>query len=604
MRLKHVAAVLAAVGCAQETPIAPVLPNARPPVVRPVPLFGGTVAVSVDGTLAAVSDPDRDLVQVVDLDRMGVIHTAAFSAGSEPGRAVDDGAGAFAVVLRRAGKVAFVSQQTGVVAATHSVCAEPRGITRDSTSPNGLLVACATGEVFRVSAAGASLLKTLGVEARDIFETNGRLTVTTFRDARLYDERSGEPTWARPPSVPAFHMSATPVSFEAQVAWRTVQRPNGELVMVHQAHRTGEPTPPRPPAAPPVPPAAAYYGGTAPLPPPAPSFPSQGPNCALSVLRTAVTRFTPEGPKTFHVPGVLPIDAAVSPDGKTLVIAHAATNELTRVPLETVPTGPDVNCGPALVPAVDFETTFQLETPVGLAFTPSGELLVHYRVPNVLILQSASGHEVSRISLGAPVQANGHRLFHFSTGPAACASCHPEGHEDGHTWTFGGAVRRTQDLSGGLLATAPFHWKGDLARMQDVMRDTFVTRMGGAMPTDADVDDLGRFLDAIPAPKPFAGTVASETTMGRAAFVKAGCESCHGGAKLGSNATLSVGKREAMQVPSLIGVSRRGPWMSDGCASTLRARFTDVTCGGSTHGDVASLSAVELDALVTYLERL
>lgn len=584
-------------------------------VGQPAPLFGGTVAVSNDGRLAVVSDPDRSLVRLVELDTMRVLYRTAFAPGSEPGRAVDDGTGHFAVVLRRAGKVAFVSQRSGAIAATHEVCAEPRGVTKASLSPDSVLIVCATGEVYGASVRRARLLKRLGVEGRDIIETNGRLTVSTFRDARLYDERgSAQPEFLAPAALPAFSASATPVAFTPQVAWRTLATPSGDIVMVHQTERLGEPTIPPPEAEkraaqpPPRPAVSSGYGGgrlDVETLDAADPFPSPSARCPLSVVRTAVTRFGPDGPRTIQVPGVLPVDAALSPDGQLLVIAHAANHQLTRVNLDAFQSDMASHaCGPVNADTPGFDTRLRLETPIGVAFTPASELLVHYRVLNVLVKHDARGQELARVSLGAVVETPGHRLFHFSTGPIACASCHPEGHEDGHTWTVNGAVRRTQALSGGLLSTAPFHWKGDLAQLSDVMADTFVSRMGGTMPSAAVVEDLGHFLDGIPAPKPYTPTGVPDVTTGRAAFVKAGCDSCHAGPKLGANVTVSVGKPDATQVPSLIGVARRGPWMSDGCAKTMKERFTDSSCGGTAHGHVESLTAFEVDALVAYLERL
>ncbi len=588
---------------------------------QPAPLFGGTVAVSTDGQTAAVSDPDRGRLLLVDLPSMRLLAHVALGAESEPGRAVDDGAGRFAVVLRRAGKVAFVRQHGGIVAATQKVCDEPRGITRASLSPDGVLVVCATGEVYFASTTRVALMKKLGLEGRDLIEANGRLVVSTFRDARLYDEREGvTPTLQQPDDLPAFSMSGTPVTFSPQVAWRTLAAQNGDVLMVHQVERTGEPTIPEPGAVttvmrpPPRPAVPSTYGGapstatpteTSPTTAQPEPFPTPSATCPLSVIRTAVTRFRPQGSRTIQVPGVLPVDAALSPDGTTLVIAHASNHQLTRVDLAGF--GSDfasMNCGPRNDASPGFDTRLPLESPVGVAFTRTGELLVHYRVPNVLVKQDRSGREVSRVVLGSTVETPGHRLFHFSTGAIACASCHPEGHDDGHTWTVNGTVRRTQALSGGLLETAPFHWKGDLKQLSDVMADTFVSRMGGTMPSAGAVEDLGLFLDGIPAPKPFAPRGTPAATTGRAAFVKAGCESCHAGPKLGSNATVGIGKTEATQVPSLIGVARRGPWMSDGCAKTMKERFTNPACGGTAHGHVESLTAFEVDALVDYLERL
>lgn len=67
--------------------------------------------------------------------------------------------------------------------------------------------------------------------------------------------------------------------------------------------------------------------------------------------------------------------------------------------------------------------------------------------------------------------------------------------------------------------------------------------------------------------------------------------------------TENVGREEALQVPSLIAVSARAPYMHDGCAKTLLDRF-DPVCGGSRHGNVEDLSASDLDDLVAYLETL
>jgi cytochrome c peroxidase len=93
-----------------------------------------------------------------------------------------------------------------------------------------------------------------------------------------------------------------------------------------------------------------------------------------------------------------------------------------------------------------------------------------------------------------------------------------------------------------------------------------------------------------------------DEATGAAVFVKAGCARCHEGAQMGSRSSLSVGLGEAFQVPSLVGVSRRGPWMHDGCAKTLRERFTNEACGGPRHGEVSNLAPGELDTLIAWLE--
>jgi len=56
-------------------------------------------------------------------------------------------------------------------------------------------------------------------------------------------------------------------------------------------------------------------------------------------------------------------------------------------------------------------------------------------------------------------------------------------------------------------------------------------------------------------------------------------------------------------VPSLIAVGYRAPFMHNGCAATLAARF-DPKCGGNNHGNTASLSDAQRGDLVAYLESL
>ncbi|MDX2012436.1 MAG: c-type cytochrome [Myxococcaceae bacterium] len=576
---------------------------------QPAPLFGGTVAVALDGRTVAVSDPDRDLLWIVDVDK-GVQAKVTLPAGSQPGRAIDDGQGHFVVALRKRGQVARVSMATRTALASTPVCAEPRGLSR---AEGGLLLACATGEVMRVAGHEATVVRALEREVRDVLEVKGQVVASAFREAELLDVMSGG-SMGRPRDMAAFPKSVTPVVFEPTIAWRTLARADGEVVMVHQHERRGEPTTAASmPNLPPVPVSSGYgRRPPQPTPPPMTMMPTPTPTtpapttqgCEESVMRTAVTRFTTSGPVSFEVPGVLPVDAALSPDGHTLAIAHAASHDVTLVDLRAPPTI-DPSCGPANTPGLALHQRPRLEHPVGLAFLPNGELLVHYRAPHVLVLRGVGGTEVTRFVLEAPaVESSGHRLFHLSTGSIACASCHPEGHDDGHVWTVGGQARRTQALSGGLLETAPFHWAGDLPELQDVMRDTFVSRMGGELPGVDAITNLGQFLEGLEAPRPLARAQAANVAAGRAAFSKAGCGTCHSGTKLGSTASMPIGKGAATQVPSLVGVSRRGPWMRDGCAKTLRARFVDASCGGASHGDAHTLTPAELDALVAYLEGL
>lgn len=555
-----------------------------------LPLLGGTVAVSEDDQEVLVSDPERDTLFFIDLSHRTVASRLKLPEGSTPTRAVDDGVGHWVVTLRGSGKVAVVDQSTRKLLRLVEVCGEPRGVSR--ALAGGVLVACATGDLVSVQPGGEVASRFIGVEGRDVIQNQAGTWVSSFRSAELVEVTS-TPTRERAATA---NTTQQGVSFAAQVAYRTLERPNGDLVMVHQLERLGETTtviqPPTPVA---VPVRTSAYG--------APFVAGQPPPpCAGSSMRTGVTIFSAGSSRTFEVPGVLPVDAALSADGRQLAIANAANHEVTVVPdLFATPATITV-CGPSNQPPPTPEQPLLFEQPVGVAFLKSGRLLVHFRAPQVLQVREGQGTLVNISLTPAFAEDRGQRLFHTSTGSISCASCHPEGLEDGHTWTVRGAVRRTQSLAGGLLSTAPFHWQGDHATLANVMEDTFVSRMGGVMPDAPTIAALGEFLDGLPAPRPLAPAAAVNEALGRAAFLKANCQSCHAGTRMMTNSTMSVGRGEAFQVPSLVGVSRRGPWMHDGCAKTLRERLVNPACGGERHGEVTRLAPDELDALVGWLE--
>jgi len=64
----------------------------RPPyrgATTPVPISGGTLLVTADGTLGIAADPDRDRVSVVQLEGgTQLLQTIALEPGDEPGRLV------------------------------------------------------------------------------------------------------------------------------------------------------------------------------------------------------------------------------------------------------------------------------------------------------------------------------------------------------------------------------------------------------------------------------------------------------------------------------------------------------------------------------------
>jgi mono/diheme cytochrome c family protein len=225
--------------------------------------------------------------------------------------------------------------------------------------------------------------------------------------------------------------------------------------------------------------------------------------------------------------------------------------------------------------------------------------------PAVVIHDGSSKHTI--VLPGGFGYDSGRALFHRETSSGlACASCHPEGRDDGLVWEFAGiGLRRTQSLAGNILARAPYHWNGDMADLDQLMHDVFQKRMGGGGLTRSQLLSLGPWLDRIPAPKSSASADVAAIERGRAVFdsIDVGCANCHSGPNLTNNMLLNVGTGGLLKVPSLIGVSARAPFMHDGCATTLRDRF-GACGGGDAHGKTSTLTEAQLADLIGYLESL
>jgi mono/diheme cytochrome c family protein len=251
------------------------------------------------------------------------------------------------------------------------------------------------------------------------------------------------------------------------------------------------------------------------------------------------------------------------------------------------------------------------EPVTSVAFAPDGRLLAQTREPpQLLVLKDLPWGQPQIVALpGESRLDTGHELFHRDAGGGiACASCHPEGGEDGHTWRFAGTgERRTQPLHVGLRDTAPFHWNGDLPNVGELMSEVFVGRMGGVRENAPRVSAISEWIFSIKAPPAMRDASDEAALRGQQLFGSAdvGCASCHSGEKLTNNQSVAIASVAAqkLQVPSLVAVGYRAPFMHNGCAATLTARF-DPACGGDLHGNTSALTEAQRADLVAYLESL
>ncbi|MEZ4340058.1 MAG: hypothetical protein R3B82_25840 [Sandaracinaceae bacterium] len=546
----------------------------------PAPVTGGHLAVLPSGEVAAADPSSRRLYLVDPLSRNV---TDRFDLGGEPGRVIADSEGGVHVVLRDAAAIASLDPVTHALT-TRAVCTSPRGLGW-SEEHASLYVACFDGRLQRLPRTGGTVetIATLaGGDLRDVVPQPEGLWVTVFRAARAV-LLSYEGETVLEVSIPA--LSTEREDRIASIAWRAVPRPGGGIAVAHQRHTNRTVSTVAPPEDPFGGPSGGAYGGFDPI----------SGQCLSPLVSSAVTRIDPDG-SIFALEGALgplPVDIAVAPSerGEQVRVISAALGDagFTEEPFDEhrVSDGFDPRCGRFVGGVVQHEQSIS----VALA---GSRAIVQTQFPSRLIID------------GAPVPLDtaertsgdvGHALFHVGTSSGiTCASCHPEGGEDGVRWSFFEVgARRTQELRGGLLGTAPFHWSGDRAAMTDIMNDVFRARMGGGSPTDEQIDAVGQWLDAVPLPhlEP-ADALATE---GAAVFTRSGCDRCHSG-EMGTNNELADMGRGAFQVPPLAGVSFRGPWMHDGCASTLESTFVE-SCAGAEHS--VALSAHEVEALTAHL---
>lgn len=247
---------------------------------------------------------------------------------------------------------------------------------------------------------------------------------------------------------------------------------------------------------------------------------------------------------------------------------------------------------------------------IAIAFIDADHIAVQTREPaNLEIINLRNHADVRRVVLATDSRADtGQYLFHAGAGQMiACASCHPEGGDDGHVWNFASiGERRTQSIAGGLLGTEPFHWDGDMHDFRDLVTHVFTERMGAGQIADDHKDALSHYVDRLtPVPPSFPADMA-QVERGQELFEsdRLQCTSCHSGAMLTNNTSVDVGTGGTFQVPTLVGLGHRAPLIHNGCVSSIRDRFLNPCAGGDRHGHTSDLTSAEIDDLTAFLKTL
>ena len=213
------------------------------------------------------------------------------------------------------------------------------------------------------------------------------------------------------------------------------------------------------------------------------------------------------------------------------------------------------------------------------------------------------------------IQQQGRKLFHdagdarISADGRSCSSCHPDGRDDGLTWSTPNGPRQTIQLAGRINRPAPFGWMGKHASLQIHMTQTMQNLKGTGL-TPAELDSLAAYLNVMKGAPQKWRALTTEESRGRDLFASSdtGCSSCHAEKSGFSDHDVPDGKSAtptvttgAFLVPSLNGVSGSGPYFHDGRYATLDDLLNKTD---GTMGTTKTLSPEDKRALVAYLKTL
>jgi len=262
--------------------------------------------------------------------------------------------------------------------------------------------------------------------------------------------------------------------------------------------------------------------------------------------------------------------------------------------------------------------------PDGLAVAPDGAVLVwcaFTRNVERLDFVDAKGALAAAMKMNAgptlvasamsAEQHEGLVLFHSAEpaisqrGALACASCHPDGRDDGLSWKIETNTLQTPLLAGRIVGTHPYKWDGGDPDLKTSLATT-MKRLGGLGLDKDQTANLAAYLEVLPAPRaPTRDPV--QVARGKALFDSAevGCRSCHDGATYSDQLQHKfTGSTLAnADTPSLIGLAASAPYFHDGSAATLEALLRD---RGAVHGmaETEKLTQQQTADLIAFLETL
>ena len=334
------------------------------------------------------------------------------------------------------------------------------------------------------------------------------------------------------------------------------------------------------------------------------------------------------------MPVGLPWDVALARNDTELWVVNSASNDVSVLDIRN----PAAAIRVAHIPVGD--------NPRGIVISPDGATAyVNNTLAGTVSVIDARAYTVTAVITTTeiplpPVLLNGKRLFFSSARPElsrarwiSCNTCHIEGEQDGRTWLLQyigqvpeGATavitRNTTSLLG-MIETYPLRWSAEWNESADsefsIRFEQFGTGLiqGEMNPTlgppnagrSWDLDCLASYIDSLPTPA-YSLALSAAAERGRALFAspRTGCSVCHPAPLYTDLRQHDVGTASSygewfgpkIDTPTLRFLYDSAPYLHDGSAATLRDVLT-VANPNDKHGTTSHLTAQEIDDLVAFL---
>ena len=335
-----------------------------------------------------------------------------------------------------------------------------------------------------------------------------------------------------------------------------------------------------------------------------------------------------------------PHGVVVSGDGRTLLVGHRGTHELSVIDMDKLVALLEES-SPEVLAQASANLGFLWTSgdiirrvpcgglgPKGLAVCPqSGRIYVaNYYSDNVTVLHPETFDVIQTIDLGATPRMGQIRRgeFLFNDGTQcfqrwlSCTSCHPDARADSVNWDLlNDGMRNPKNAKSLILswATPPAMSLGVRSSMEVAVEKGFLF-IQFVRPTEDDVEAVRAYLraaEAIPSPwhRLADGTPDFQAQQGEQVFHEAGCARCHSAPlytdmkmyDVGTQSDRDFEQHSTFDTPTLIEMYRTGPYLHDGRAATLREVLT-VFNPEDRHGRTSHLTDAEIDYLVAFLMSL